>query len=256
MNKAHYKYTYENHEDFGTFPTNAVTICHKGPGSTGDFDIPGLPEFNPMQLLHGEEAVICHKKLEPGVKYHVQEKIVDVQDKGKGALAIFDTDITNTETKELATTVRTSLFIRGIGGFGHKGTVSTKYPKIPKRAPDAERDEPTNKNQAFLYRLCNDRNPLHVDPQMSAMGGFEVPILHGLCTFGFTSRSILEQFKVDPDQLDTIACRFTAHVFPGETLIVKGWKEGNTIIFSSVTKERGGKAVIKGYCTLKPAAKL
>ena len=86
--------------------------------------------------------------------------------------------------------VRSSLFVRGIGGFGHKGTIKSNYPKPPKRDPDFAGEEVTQKNQAFLYRLCNDRNPLHVDPNMSAMGGFEVPILHGLCFYGFTARSI------------------------------------------------------------------
>ena len=95
--------------------------------------------------------------------------------------------------------MRSSLFVRGIGGFGYKGTIKSSIPKVPKRAPDFVSEEPTQKNQAFLYRLCNDRNPLHVDPQMSAMGGFETPILHGLCSYGFSARVIQEKFaKEDP----------------------------------------------------------
>ena len=232
-----------------------MTICHRGPFADGDFDIPGMPSFNPMQLLHGEESVKSIKPLVPNTKYEVQEKIIDLQDKGKGALLLFDAEIKDLDSQELVSTVRSSLFIRGIGGFGHKGTVQTKYPAAPKRKPDSVREEVTYKNQAFLYRLCNDRNPLHVDPDMSAMGGFETPILHGLCFKGFTARSVLEQFKIDPNQLDTISSRFTSHVFPGETLVVSGWKEGNTLIFNTTTKERG-KVVLIGFATLKPQAKL
>ena len=114
----------------------------------------------------------------------------DFQDKGKGALLILDNEIRDAETNELCVTVRMSLFIRGIGGFGYKGTIKTEYPKNPKRAPDMIKEEKTVKNQAFLYRLCSDSNPLHIDPQMAAMGGFEVPILHGLCFYGITARSI------------------------------------------------------------------
>ena len=87
------------------------------------------------------------------------------------------------------------------------------------------------------------------------MGGFDVPILHGLCFKGFTARSVVEQFKIDPKNMDTISCRFTSHVFPGETLVVSGWKEGNTIVFTTSTKERG-KVVLMGYMTLKAQAKL
>jgi acyl dehydratase len=86
--------------------------------------------------------------------------------------------------------VRSSLFIRGVGGFGHKGIVKNPFPEVPKRAPDMTVEEKTTSNQAILYRLCNDMNPLHVDPEMAAMGGFEAPILHGLCFMGITTRSV------------------------------------------------------------------
>jgi acyl dehydratase len=115
---------------------------------------------------------------------------------------------------------------------------------------------PTDMNQAFFYRMCGDRNPLHVDPQMSEMGGFKVPILHGLCTYGVTARSLYETyFKGDSTQLKSISGRFTSHVYPGETLIVDTWKSGNNIVFHTRTKERG-IIVLKGYATLKGQAKM
>ena len=164
MNSKHYKFTYENADGFCAFPTNVLTICHGGPFADGTFDIPGIPAFNPMMLLHGEEQVTLEKPLIPGTKYIVEEKIVDFQDKGKGSTLIFDARITEADSRALAATVRTTLFVRGLGGFGYKGTVKSSFAAIPKRAPCFVKEEVTQKNQAFIYRLSNDRNPLHVDP--------------------------------------------------------------------------------------------
>jgi len=97
----------------------------------------------------------------------------------------------------------------------------------------------TTKNQAILYRLCNDRNPLHIDPEMAKMGGFEAPILHGLCTKGISVKAVQQHFfKENPERLKQVSVRFTSHVFPGETLVISAWKEKDTIIFASKTKER------------------
>ena len=152
--------------------------------------------------------------------------------------------------------MRTGFFIVGLGGFGHKGVVNQEYPNPPKRNPDFTTEEQTAVNQAFFYRLSGDTNPLHVDPNMSKMGGFKVPILHGLCTKGNTVRAVQEHFfKADPYLMSECSSRFTGHVFPGETLVVEAWKEGDTIIYSTKTKERG-KNVLKGYLKLKAGAKL
>lgn len=118
-------------------------------------------------------------------------------------------------------------------------------------------EETTNSNQAILYRLTNDRNPLHIDPEMAAMGGFEAPILHGLCFMGITSRSVQQHFfKDEPELMKQINVRFTAHVFPGETLIVNAWKEKDTIIFATKTKERKQAVVCVGYMKISEKAKL
>lgn len=101
------------------------------------------------------------------------------------------------------------------------------------------KDEPTTKNQAILYRLCNDRNPLHIDPDMAAMGGFDAPILHGLCTKGMSVKAVQQHFFKDaPEKLKQVSVRFTGPVFPGETLVVQAWKEKNQIVFATKTKER------------------
>jgi acyl dehydratase len=151
------------------------------------------------------------------------------------------------ETKQVAAICQASLFIRGIGGFGYKGTVKSVVPSaMPKRPADYTVEETTTPSQAILYRLNGDSNPLHVDPDMAEMGGFKQPILHGLCSFGISARAIQQHFfKANPDAMKRIACRFTSHVFPGETLVVSAWKEGSTILFATSTKERG-LVVIQG----------
>lgn len=146
MDTSHFRFTYENDENFAPFPINAVTVCHRGPFADGDFSVPGLPAFNPMMLLHGEEEITVHAPLMADTKYTVHEKIADVQDKGKGGLLIFDSEIFETETKKLQSVVRSSLFVRGLGGFGHKGTIKQVYPKAPKRAPDMSKEEKTSPN--------------------------------------------------------------------------------------------------------------
>lgn len=98
------------------------------------------------------------------------------------------------ESGEVVFRIYSNLFIRGIGGFGHKGTIKNAFPSPPKRQPDHVSTEKTTKNLAFLYRLNGDLNPLHVDPAMSEMGGFKVPILHGLCTYGITARAVYEKY--------------------------------------------------------------
>lgn len=167
MNKAHYNFTYENGEEFQAFPTMGVVIAHRA--SLGDMSIPGMPEFNPMMLLHGEEQIEVHQPVLPDTTVVVQETVADLQDKKKATVLIIKTEGKDKESGELLFTLMTTLFIRGIGGFQNKGSVGVKldFPKPPKRKPDSSVPERTLPNQAFLYRLCGDLNPLHVDPQMS-----------------------------------------------------------------------------------------
>jgi len=148
-------------------------------------------------------------------------------------------------------------FIKGLGGFGDKGTYKITYQKKPKRNPDHIAFEYIAPNQAFLYRLSGDWNPLHVDPDRAAVGGFDKPILHGLCSFGITGRAVYSKYcNNEPSNFKKIASRFTSHVFPGETLEINMWKEDNIVIFETKTKERG-KVCLIGYVELRePAAKL
>lgn len=163
MNKEHYNFSYENGEDFQAFPTIAVVLAHRG--SIEDMSIPGVPEFNPMMLLHGEEKVEVYKPIERDTILVCQEKVVDLQDKKKAFVMVIETSIKEKETGELKAKIITNLFVRSKGGFGRKGEIKNIIPEAPKdRAADHSSVETTTPNQAFIYRLCGDRNPLHVDP--------------------------------------------------------------------------------------------
>ena len=226
-------------------------------GMDGLLDAPGIPEFNPMMLLHGEQRIEINRPIPPGSRIKAESKISDVADKRSGAVVTLEVKQTDVKTGELYTTNYSKIFIRGIGGFGDKGILKDPpMPAIPKRTADHVAEEITDKNQALIYRLCGDPNPLHVDPNMSAMGGFEMPILHGLCSYGFSARAIYEKYcGNDPKRFKAMNARFTSHVFPGETLVVEMFKEGGQIIFQTKTKERG-KAVVVGTVDIAPAAKL
>jgi acyl dehydratase len=254
LNKEHYNFSYENADDFQAFPTIAVVLGHRG--GAGLMEIPGIPEFNPMSLLHGEERVEIFSPIEVDTTVVCTEVVHELQDKGKATVMVVRTEIKDKDSGELKARIFMNAFVRGVGGFKVKGTFRNPIPETPKGAPTASREEKTTADQAFLYRLNGDYNPLHVDPQMSAMGGFKVPILHGLCTYGVTARAVYEQlFKGEAPRLKEICGRFTSHVFPGETLVVDMWVEGDRVVFNTKTKERG-LVVLKGYLVLAPQAKL
>jgi len=159
--------------------------------------------------------------------------------------------------KELLFMNSLSIFIRGLGGFGFKGNPSPALPNLPTRQPCKVLEDKTQPHQAIVYRLSGDYNPLHIDPNMAAMGGFDKPILHGLCSYGICSRLICQHWMDnDQNKIKSVQVRFTSHVFPGETLKVSTWKEGNSIIFSGATAERKlecirGVVEIKGDITPK-----
>jgi len=220
------------------------------------FSIKGVPQFNPMMLLHGEQTVISYKPILPGTVCKTKTVATDIADKVKGALLTVTITLSDETGSFKYADCIFRFFIRGLGGFGDKGLDNSTIPSVPKRAPDSVSEEKTEENLALLYRLSGDINPLHIDPNMAALGGFEKPILHGLCTYGISVRSVYEKFcGGDPNKIKSMSARFTSHVFPGETLIVESYKEGNQILFETKTKERGKVSVV-GVVELREDAKL
>lgn len=204
-------------------PTFAVTFPFTLLWQIGD--APGL-SFNPALLLHGEQFLRLHRPLPQAATVTNKARIAAIYDKGSGALVLLDVD-TYDEAGEALATNQVSLFMRGIGGFGGDRGPSSQINVPPERAPDVVFEQATQPNQALLYRLTSgDRNPLHADPAFAAAGGFDRPILHGLCTFGFAARAVLKVFGGNnPATFRSIKVRFSKHVFPGETLLTEMWAE-------------------------------
>lgn len=143
LNAAHYNFCYENGEEFGPFPTIPVVIAHR---NFGTMKIPGTPSYNPMMILHGEEKVENFSPIEVDSTIVVKEQIHDMQDKGKATVIVIQTDLYDKETGDHKARIFTNLFVRGIGGFGHKGTYRNNIPEKPKEAPQFVREEKTEKN--------------------------------------------------------------------------------------------------------------
>lgn len=202
-------------------PTMGVVLGSPGPGL---WDAVG--EINWTMLVHAEQAITLHKPLPVEGSVRTVGTLLGIFDKGSGALVSTENESSDVATGEPLFTTRTAAFIRGEGGWGgDRGTSVKRTP--PDRAPDHEVTYQTSRDQALIYRLSGDRNPLHSDPSFATAAGFETPILHGLCTYGFTGRALLHALcDSDPARFTSMAARFSSPVWPGDTLRVAMWVTG------------------------------
>jgi acyl dehydratase len=215
-------FTTENSQDVDqrVLPTMAV-VLGVGGGAFG-----ALGAFNPAMLVHGEQSISLAREIPVAGEVESITEIVGIYDKGSGALVVVESTSTLVDDGEPLFTTRSGLFIRGEGGWGGDRGPSSSF-AVPERAPDHEVTYPTRIDQALTYRLSGDRNPLHSDPTFAALAGFPRPILHGLCTYGFTGRALLHTLcGGDPAAFRSMSGRFTSPVFPGEALTVRMWREG------------------------------
>jgi acyl dehydratase len=181
-------------------------------------------------------------------------RIVEVIDKGpgKGALVLSERKVTDKATGEPVATVTQTTFCRGDGGFGGPPRQPPEPHPIPSRVPDAVCDLSTRPEAALIYRLSGDLNPLHSDPAVAKQAGYPRPIMHGLGNFGIAGHAVLRTFcGYDPDKLVAFACRFSAPVFPGETLRTEMWRDGKIVSFRSRVVERDVIAVNNGRGELR-----
>ncbi len=207
--------------DQQVFPTFPVVI----PSGAGV--LRNIGTFNPAMLVHGEQRVTLHKPVPPDGTATVTSKIVGIYDKGKAAVVATETDAVDPGGAPLFTTYF-SAFIRGEGGWGGDRGPGGARNVPPERDPDHVVTYQTSPDQAFVYRLSGDRNPLHTDPAFAAMGGFERPILHGLCSYGFTGRALLHALAgSDPARFHHIEARFSSPVMPGDALTISMWRTGD-----------------------------
>jgi acyl dehydratase len=182
--------------------------------------------FNPALLVHGQQAVTLHQPIPVEGTVTITSEITGIYDKGKAAVVV--SEARAVMDGEPLYTNTSSVFIRGEGGWGGERGPSGPKNVPPERDPDRELTYQTSPDQAFVYRLSGDRNPLHTDPSFAALGGFDRPILHGLCSYGFTGRALLHALcDGDPAAFEHIEGRFTAPVMPGDALTIRMWSLGN-----------------------------
>lgn len=254
-NKDQLALVYEGDDNFQVLPTFGVLppFSAKSPYEMSDL----LPNFSPMMLLHGEQYLEIRKfPIPTAAKTLSYSRLIEVQDKGKAGLIVTGVTTKDAKTGEDLFYNESTVFVRGAGGFGGNKNgadrgPATKIYNPPKRAPDAVVEEKTTPDQAALYRLTGDRNPLHIDPAFAKVGGFDVPILHGLASFGFSGKHIVQTYG----QFKNIKVRFAGTVNPGQTLVTEMWKEGNHVIFQTKIKETGKFALAGAGAELRGGPK-
>jgi acyl dehydratase len=201
-----------------------------------------LGEFDMARLVHAEQSLTLERPVPVEGRALVSSVLAGIYDKGSGALVVTESKATYPASGETLLTTRSSAFIRGEGGFGGERGPSSEW-RQPEGPPDAEVSVATRPDQALLYRLCGDRNPLHSDPAFAARGGFARPILHGLCTYGITARVLVHAAcDGDPTRFRSMAARFSKPVLPGERLTVSIWRDGAAHRFRTI--DSAGAAVI------------
>jgi len=231
------QYAYEN--GLKALPTFGVIPAF--PALMGMMNLPGL-SFNPMMLLHGEQYLeVVKRPIPTSATATTRARVKAIYDKGKGALVILAATTTDDSGAVLFEN-EFGIFLRGEGGFGVESGPGPGN-ETPSRPPDAVVEYPTITQQALLYRLSGDKNPLHADPGFAAMGGFDKPILHGLCTFANVGRAVIQACAGDdPTRFRAIKVRFVRPVMPGQAITTEMWRESDHDVL--VQAKAGGQVVI------------
>jgi acyl dehydratase len=238
------EYTYEGNlkvlPSFAVVPTFGALAAMTG--------FPGI-DVNFALVLHGEQDVEIHRPIPTVAEVENVTRLAGVYDKGKAALIVLEVETRH--RGEPLFTNRFSIFARGEGGFGGEGGPKPGN-EAPPREPEATFESPTLANQALLYRLSGDKNPLHADPAFAKLGGFDKPILHGLCTFGVVCKAVVDGLlDGDVTKVARYQVRFAGVVYPGETIVTSAWREGDRILVGARTKERGQPVLSNAAITVR-----
>jgi acyl dehydratase len=225
-------------------PTMAVILCHPGPwirkpgtGVTG------------VRLVHGEQSILLHRPLPAEGTFIGKSRVVEIIDKGKdrGALVTSERKVFGKTSGELLCELRITMFLRDHGGFGGPDGPSRVPHAIPQTEPELTCDLTTLPQAALIYRLSGDYNPLHVDPAVANAAGFDRPVLHGLCTMGVAGHAILKTCcDYEPDRLRSMDVRFSAPVFPGDSIRTEVWRQGPVVSFRCTVPSRNTTVINNG----------
>ena len=246
LDRRELPYVYEQGSQLKTVPTLATVL---------------VPEMFPVglgwdytQILHSEQRMHLYRPLPPAGELLINKRVVDVFDRGPklGALVLLEAEGRQANDDTVLFTLGCTIVARGDGGFGGPKGKGIPPHRPPRREPDLSCDIDTREDQALLYRLTGDRNPLHADPQRAAELGFERPILHGLCTFGVACRAVLQTIcEYDHTLIEEFDARFSAPVLPGDTITTDMWQDGNVVSFTCSVKERDAVVLRNGKCVLR-----
>ena len=246
MDERQLAFVYE--KNLQVLPTFAVTLGY----SPYSFRRPELG-ITWSHVVHGEHGLVLHKPIPPEGTVIGKVRILDVVDKGegKGALIYSERRTTEKASGALLATITQTTFCRADGGFGGPKRDTPAPHAIPERTPDAVCDLPTRPETALIYRLSGDINPLHAEPAFAKTAGFSRPVLHGLATFGIAGHAILKTLcDYDPARLTAMSVRFSAPVYPGETIRTELWRDGAVVSFRARVVERDVVAINNGRAAL------
>ena len=247
MDEAQLQFVYE--KNLRVAPTMPVVMGH-----------PGFWMMNPdtgidwVKIVHGEQALRIHRSIPVAGTVVGRSRVKAIVDKGKdkGALVYQERSIVEKASGTLLATLDHVTFCRGDGGVSKSDPAPPALPAVPDGAPDASCDLPTLPQSALIYRLCADPNPLHAEPAVAKAAGFPRPILHGLCSYGVAGHAILKTFcNYEAEKLSSLALRFSAPVYPGETIRTEMWRRDGTVLFRSRVIERDVVVLNNGVATIK-----
>ncbi|MEU4067038.1 MaoC/PaaZ C-terminal domain-containing protein [Streptomyces wedmorensis] len=237
------RYTYEGHErGLRVLPTFGVVAGGTGGVGFQVFDLPGV-DIDLADVLHGGQEITVHRPLPTAARATATTRAAAVYDKGKAAVIVQESTLVGEDGEPLITQ-RNQVFVHGAGGFGGDRGPSGRLP-APDRAPDLVTEIPTLRQQALLYRLTGDRNPLHADPATARRAGHDRPVLHGLCTFGMAVKAVTDRL-LDGDADAVAACRtrFAGVFFPGETLRLRVWETPDGFRLTATAADREDAPVL------------
>ncbi|MGW4051083.1 MaoC/PaaZ C-terminal domain-containing protein [Streptomyces sp. NPDC004779] len=237
------RYVYEGHEDgLQTLPTFGVVAGGTGGVGFQVFEAPGV-DIDLAHVLHGGQEITVHRPLPSAARATAVTRLTDVYDKGSAAVLVQESTLLGEDGAPLLTQ-RNHVFVRGEGGFGGDRGPSDRLP-APDREPDLLLDVPTLPQQALLYRLTGDWNPLHADPATARRAGYDRPVLHGLCTFGMAVKAVTDHL-LDGDAAAVTGCRtrFAGVFLPGETLRLRVWHTADGHRLTATAADRDDAPVL------------